>query len=917
MEYKTLGGWSEHMHRHHPDEIPEGFTDLQYFYYTITGKKSGACVQCHKPTDWNEATGKYNRYCNNPKCKEQYCKVAKKRMIDKYGKIHLLNDPEMQRKMLSNRKIAGTYTFSDGSGKVPYVASYEKDFLMTMDTVLGLKATDIMSPSPHNYVYMYEGKPHFYIPDFYIPSLNLEIEIKDDQNGPNANKHPKIAAVDRVKEALKDETMAKNKSVNYFKVMDKSYTDFFKYVLELKECIDDDLKNTIVSAMAIESVNDPVNSFEMALERALEYDDDEEFNGEGDYGFEIVTEAVSDHVIDKLIAFNNKMNSYDYGIAINDKILPNSDTTDNFMNKYTLASPSQFEKQHGGVCCDYVTYEAECMKKMLPNVSFTCWYIIFDDGDNQPAHTFLTLKHGTSFILFESAFGAIKGVWLANSEADLINFEISSMIENDKHLANCKCKVYKYNALDKNIYGIGMVDFMQYIHNNAKIINHKFDNKFNVTKIGDESALESVNKSKIDKDFESKGHMNLSSFKCTKLTHELRKKYESESKMLKHAWENDATHDARIWLDGDKMVAHVCVFTARKKDPRYDGYNWISSLEVSPEYRGYGLGKQLLDFAVDTMGGTALGVYKDNEIAIKMYKDKGFKFLDKKSIREKYPNYHNNAAGLMVLGSPAMEVTVNSKPTESLHFETPKELHTWMKNNFSYANFTKLLSPEELVVTKKGSCHDQALFAYTYLKKMGLKPKLLFFIAYKEGEVVGGMTHTLCFYEQDNKVWWFETAWNGAIGLRSYPTENTMRVDIFRRYMNLPDAKKFPELEFKTISPEKPGVNLAQYVDKALEVALTTDERTDFGIPSLKKYPMPDPDHVKAAIRMFNHVDDDHEEELANNILKYIKKYKMTDINVGKDNRFHKYYSPSEDAVITDVASQVPYGGNIIQRPMN
>lgn len=567
MEYKTLGGWSEHMHRHHPDEIPEGFTDLQYFYYTITGKKSGACVQCHKPTDWNEATGKYNRYCNNPKCKEQYCKVAKKRMIDKYGKIHLLNDPEMQRKMLSNRKIAGTYTFSDGSGKVPYVASYEKDFLITMDTVLGFKATDIMSPSPHNYVYMYEGKPHFYIPDFYIPSLNLEVEIKDDQNGPNANKHPKIAAVDRVKEALKDDIMAKNKSINYFKVMDKSYTDFFKYVLELKECIDDDLKNNIVIAMANESVNDPENSFEIALERALEYDDDAEFNGEGDYGFEILS-----------------------------------------------------------------------------------------------------------------------------------------------------------------------------------------------------------------------------------------------------------------------------------SDP----------------------------------------IYQDN--------------------------YQ------IVINAPATEVTSHA---ESLHFETPKELHTWMKNNFSYANFTKLLSPEELIVTKKGSCHDQALFAYTYLKKMGLKPKLLFFIAYKEGEVVGGMTHTLCFYEQDNKVWWFETAWNGAIGLRSYPTENTMRVDIFRRYMNLPDAKKFPELEFKTISPEKPGVNLAQYVDKALEVALATDERTDFGIPSLKKYPMPDPDHVKAAIRMFNHVDDEHEEELANNILKYIKKYKMTDINVGKDNRFHKYYSPSEDAVITDVASQVPYGGNIIQRPMN
>ena len=649
MEYKTFGGWSEHMHRHHPDEIPEGFTDLQYFYYTITGKKSGCCVQCHKPTDWNEATGKYNRYCNNPKCKEQYCKVAKKRMIDKYGKIHLLNDPEMQRKMLSNRKISGTYTFSDGSGKVPYVASYEKDFLMTMDTVLGLKASDIMSPSPHNYVYMYEGKPHFYIPDFYIPSLNLEVEIKDDQNGPNANKHPKIAAVDRVKEALKDEVMHNNKTVNYFKVMDKSYTDFFKYVLDLKECIDDDLKNTIVSAMANESANDPEVSFEMALEYALEYDDSE-FNGEGDYGFE----EVANESVDYEPPYNANEIKNNYGIKVYDLLI------------------------------------------------------------KDPAHK-----------------------WRMETGIELIHREPSL----------------------------------------------------------------------------------------------------KELRRIKKNW--DAMSNEQKKISDQK------------------------SIEL-------------------------FGITNDDH-----YKK------------------------LLPLYSTAMDPAFESTTKNSLYFETPKELHTWMKNNFSYANFTTLLSPDEMAEKKSGSCHDQALFAYTQLKKMGLKPKLLFFIAYKEGEVVGGMTHTLCYYWKDNKVWWFETAWNGAIGLRSYPTENAMRVDIFRRYMNLPDAKKFPELEFKEISPEKPGVNLSQYVDKALEVALATDERTDFGIPSLKKYPMPDPDHVKAAIRMFNHVDDEHEEELANNILKYIKKYKMSDINVGKDNRFYKYYSPSEDAVITDVASQVPYGGNIIQRPMN
>lgn len=730
MEYKTFGGWSEHMHRHHPDEIPESFTDLQYFYYTITGKKAGCCVQCHKPTDWNEATGKYNRYCNNPKCKEQYCKVAKKRMIDKYGKIHLLNDPEMQRKMLSNRKISGTYTFSDGSGKVPYVASYEKDFLMTMDTVLGLKASDIMSPSPHNYVYMYEGKPHFYIPDFYIPSLNLEVEIKDDQNGPNANKHPKIAAVDRVKEALKDEVMHNNKTVNYFKVMDKSYTDFFKYVLDLKECIDDDLKNTIVSAMANESANDPEVSFEMALEHALEYDDSE-FNGECDYGFEeVATESMAD--------------------------------VGRTLGKSKVISAE---------------------KKLITNDPF--------------------FKLGMRF-------GKTIGKRKVRRE-----YASNGAVLSDKEISKANNAIAYLNSQPvKEMIGAEILKIAPaYDQENVKTFASYMRHSYGVKKSLDKDKMRTSGKSPV-------------------------------------------------------LILKPSVTTKKAMD-------------------------KLMDIIIPTINS-----HIKSKFDCEIHQSKTDKYL-----------YNIEYVG----PKSAFESATKS----SLYFETPKELHTWMKNNFSYTNFTTLLSPDEMAEKKSGSCHDQALFAYTQLKKMGLKPKLLFFIAYKEGEVVGGMTHTLCYYWKDNKVWWFETAWNGAIGLRSYPTENAMRVDIFRRYMNLPDAKKFPELEFKEISPEKPGVNLSQYVDKALEVALATDERTDFGIPSLKKYPMPDPDHVKAAIRMFNHVDDEHEEELANNILKYIKKYKMSDINVGKENRFHKYYSPSEDAVITDVASQVPYGGTIIQRSMN
>lgn len=68
----------------------------------------------------------------------------------------------------------------------------------------------------------------------------------------------------------------------------------------------------------------------------------------------------------------------------------------------------------------------------------------------------------------------------------------------------------------------------------------------------------------------------------------------------------------------------------------------------------------------------------------------------------------------------------------------------------------------------------------------------------------------------------------------------------------------------------------------------------DYGLPGQRKYPMPDESHVRSAIRFFNHVDSSDEAELARNINKKIKQYDL-DVNVGKDNRFSKYYKNGSD----------------------
>lgn len=233
VKYQSLQTWGNHVSIKHPDLIPEGWSYGRYFYYIQTGKKAGSCIICKNPTEWHESTLKYERFCTNPKCKEQYRESFKNRMMDKYGKVHLLDDPEQQRKMLASKHISGQYTFLDG-GKVTYTGTYELDFLKFMDKFLHFKSSDIMIPSPHTYYYDYknpndtehEGR-HFYIPDAFIPSLSLEIEIKQ-----NTNMHPKLLAIDKVKELQKDEMMKSQPGINYFKIVEKNYAGFLDYLGE-------------------------------------------------------------------------------------------------------------------------------------------------------------------------------------------------------------------------------------------------------------------------------------------------------------------------------------------------------------------------------------------------------------------------------------------------------------------------------------------------------------------------------------------------------------------------------------------------------------------------------------------------------------------------------------------------------------
>jgi hypothetical protein len=144
-----------------------------------------------------------------------------------------------------------------------------------------------------------------------------------------------------------------------------------------------------------------------------------------------------------------------------------------------------------------------------------------------------------------------------------------------------------------------------------------------------------------------------------------------------------------------------------------------------------------------------------------------------------------------------------------------------MKQNIKYKEFDKLMSPEEVLIKKRGSCHDQALFEYdVFNENFALPKKLLFFVEYNENESSGGMTHTLLYYtDKDNKLYWFENAWGGQEGIHGpYKDVKALKMDVEVQHSKLPSAKRYPKLEWGRLSRSKlkPGMNLGDYVDLCL-----------------------------------------------------------------------------------------------------
>ena len=221
---------SDHVKKDHDALIPKDWSVDRYIFNKKYNKTHGTCVICKKETQWNQEKRRYERY-NDDKCRGIAREQFKKNALRKLGTENPAADPEHQIKAIAGRSYSGKYTFKDG-GEIGYSSSYEQDFLKFIDEEMHISSSEV-EQCEIIFNFVFDGKLRFHIPDFYLPSYNLIIQIKDGGTNPNGNSNIQTTGRDRQK--LADKSIIDNGCYNYIKIVNKNYAEFIVLMKTLDE----------------------------------------------------------------------------------------------------------------------------------------------------------------------------------------------------------------------------------------------------------------------------------------------------------------------------------------------------------------------------------------------------------------------------------------------------------------------------------------------------------------------------------------------------------------------------------------------------------------------------------------------------------------------------------------------------------
>ena len=139
---------------------------------------------------------------------------------------------------------------------------------------------------------------------------------------------------------------------------------------------------------------------------------------------------------------------------------------DSFKDKYILQSPKDILKSKVGVCWDQVELERYFFKNYFPSVK--TFFIVYDDNDKCPTHTFLTFEKNNKFYWFEHSWEIFRGIHEYTSLNQLLLDIKNKFVSCELHGNYEKTNLYIYEY-SKPKYHIGTQEFFNHCSSNINI----------------------------------------------------------------------------------------------------------------------------------------------------------------------------------------------------------------------------------------------------------------------------------------------------------------------------------------------------------------------------------------------------------------------------------------------------------------
>lgn len=171
----------------------------------------------------------------------------------------------------------------------------------------------------------------------------------------------------------------------------------------------------------------------------------------------LITESAKT-LFDDIVAFNQMLNNYEY-IVPNGGDIISEVSDDAFTDNFRLLSPAEFEKYKGGVCWDYVVYEAYYFNKYFPDISYSVYFEVLDNKADCPTHTFLIFKYNNKYYWFESSWKPMCGIYGGfDTEKDAVDYAMSQLDLK----TNYRSYICKYDPLNSKMFGMTCEQYMNY-----------------------------------------------------------------------------------------------------------------------------------------------------------------------------------------------------------------------------------------------------------------------------------------------------------------------------------------------------------------------------------------------------------------------------------------------------------------------